>query len=240
VLNASRANAGRARARTARQWLRECLVPVRRSRRAEAAVATAQAAVRRCATSRARAPLARRARAAAAAALALAGTWQLGAAGWIHAKAFAAQVLLRTAWSQAAAHGAPRRPWSWADTTVVARLTTPGHGVDLVVLAGASGEALAFGPGLLRLPAGGMLIAGHRDTHFRFLGAAAAGDRLRLERPGAAPVEYRIRELRIVDHRHTSPLLDAGPGDLLLVTCWPLDALAPGGPLRLLAIARRT
>jgi hypothetical protein len=39
------------------------------------------------------------------------------------------------------------KPWPWADTWPIARLSAPRHGVDLFVLAGATGRTLAFGPG---------------------------------------------------------------------------------------------
>ncbi len=46
--------------------------------------------------------------------------------------------------------GAPVKPWPWADTHPVARLIAPAQDADVLVLAGASGRTLAFGPGHLR------------------------------------------------------------------------------------------
>jgi sortase A len=71
----------------------------------------------------------------------------LAASGKIYLEAQLAQVLLRRAWAETQATGRPVKPWSWADTWPVARLSVPRHDVDLIVLAGASGRTLAFGPG---------------------------------------------------------------------------------------------
>src|SRR5262249_10213482 len=47
--------------------------------------------------------------------LAIAGSWEIAAAGWIHAKALLAQRLMASAWEQARDGGTSRRPWPWAD-----------------------------------------------------------------------------------------------------------------------------
>ena len=160
---------------------------------------------------------------------------------WIPAKAALAQVLLAGAWERAAAGEARPRPWPWADTWPVARLTLPGR-PPLVVLAGASGRTLAFAPGHVDGSAapgerGNVVVAGHRDTHFRALAGLAVGDELVLEAPGGAPRRYRVTETAVVDHRDTRPLLPAAGPRLTLITCWPFDAVRPGGPLRWVVVA---
>ena len=45
--------------------------------------------------------------------------------------------------------GRPVKPWSWADTWPVARIIVPRIGRSAIALAGASGQALAFGLGVL-------------------------------------------------------------------------------------------
>ena len=49
-----------------------------------------------------------------------------------------AQSLLETTWERTLADGETRRPWPWADTHAVAKLTSPRLGVSQVVLAGTS------------------------------------------------------------------------------------------------------
>jgi len=134
-------------------------------------------------------------------------------------------------------YGTPQRPWPWADTAPIARLIAPRLGVDLIVLEGFSGQALAFGPGLVRGHDGTVVLSAHRDTHFAFLRDVMPGERLVLERAGEAAREFRVRETRVVDYRDAGALLAGRPDALVLVTCWPLDAIAPGGPLRLVVVA---
>ncbi len=171
------------------------------------------------------------------------GLWQTGGSLWIAAKAQVAQVLLERAWARAEQSTARPRAWPWADTWPVARLSVPRLGKSLIVLAGASGEALAFGPGhLTGTPPPGRpgisVIAGHRDTHFHFLQQLRKGDAIRLETPGAKSRRFEVTATIIVDARHSG--LDPAAGDgrgqpmLALVTCWPFDALSPGGQARYL------
>lgn len=163
---------------------------------------------------------------------------------WVPAKAVLAQVLLHRSWAatvdEASAEGAGgvHRPWPWADTWPVARLRAPGHEADLVVLHGASGEALAFGPGRLDGlgEEGPIAIAGHRDTHFAFLQDLAVGDELSLELPSEPQRIFRVSEAFRVDHRDPSALL-GDADDLILITCWPLGART-SGPWRWIVRAR--
>lgn len=168
--------------------------------------------------------------------------WGLGNAGYIHAKAALAQVLLRDAWTRAQAGHATPRPWPWADTWPVARLTVPRLAVDQIVLAGASGRTLAFGPALSPAGAapgadGTAVLSGHRDTHFAFLRQLVAGDRLWLDTPQAR-IAYVVEGTAVVDARRAR-LATAGAGArLVLVTCWPFDAVGANGPWRYVVEAR--
>jgi len=168
--------------------------------------------------------------------------WQTGQAAYIQAKAQLAQVLLQQAWTKTLAGEQAVKPWPWADTWPVARLTAPSQGVDLFVLAGADGRAMAFGPGHVygtAAPgtAGNSVIGGHRDTHLRFLKDLRPGDELKLQRPDGREVAYRVSEARVVDKSDLSPLAPRGEAWLTLITCWPFDALRPGGPLRYVVTA---
>ena len=170
--------------------------------------------------------------------LLLLGLQQLAGAGLIQAKAWLAPVLIEQAWQRSLAAGGERvLPWPWADTWPVARLQAPARARDVFVLRGDSGNALAFGPGHATgsapLGSGGRaVIGGHRDTHFAFLQLLAVGEVLRLQLPDARWREYRVAALSIADaerHRLQATL----SGELLtLVTCYPFDAVRPGGPLR--------
>ncbi len=79
--------------------------------------------------------------------LALAGLILVGQGAYIHAKAVVAQVLLERAFETTIATGHETKPWSWADTWPVARIEVKRLHASTIVLAGSSGQALAFGPG---------------------------------------------------------------------------------------------
>ena len=170
------------------------------------------------------------------------GLWQLGSAGWIHAKAALAQVLLARAWAETLDGASMARPWPWADTHPVGRLRVPGLEVDQIVLAGANGRTLAFGPALLdgtAAPAGRghTVLSGHRDTHFRFLKDLRPGAELRLQGTDGGWQSYRVAGAEVIDVRDARLAPGDGRPALTLVTCWPFDTPAPGGPLRYLVFA---
>jgi len=175
----------------------------------------------------------------------LIGLWQFGGALYIHAKAEVAQMLLRTAWLRTHDSGTPVKAWPWADTHPVARLTVAAYGVDVLVLEGANGRALAFGPGHVESSAlpgdtGHSVISAHRDTHFRFLRKLAIGDEIVVEQPSGARLTYRVTALSIRNERDLALVRDTADATLSLVTCYPFDAIAPGGPLRYVVTARAT
>jgi sortase A len=174
--------------------------------------------------------------------LLLAGGLLTGSAAWVPAKAVAAQWLLDRAWRQTLDGGGLRAPWPWADTYPIARLQLDRLQVDQVVLAGASGRVLAFGPGWVegtRPPAepGNSVISGHRDTHFRWLKRVRSGDSLRLQLADGSWRDYRIEQYG-VHHEDAGWLLDPGLDDRLrLLTCYPFDAVDPGTPWRFVVTA---
>jgi len=173
------------------------------------------------------------------------GAWELGQGAWIHARAWVAQALLKRAWVRTAAGETRVKPWPWADTWPVARLRVPAHDVDLVVLDGVSARTLAFGPGHPTASAmpgepGIAFVTGHRDTHFRFLQRVRVGDVILVEAPGRAGGRYVVREIAVVDARRAVIRRDEGGDHLVLLTCYPFDAITPGGPLRYVVAADRT
>lgn len=184
----------------------------------------------------------RRAASLAVACLLGLGFWQLGQGAWIPAKAWVAQEMMQRAWRRAEAGDSAPPPWPWADTWPVARLLARGGDVELIVLEGGSGRTLAFGPGHLAasvLPGehGNSIIAGHRDTHFRFLKDVEPGDTVMVERPDGRNHLFRVVGIDVVDARRGSILLDTEQPMLSLVTCYPFDAATPGGPLRFVVTA---
>lgn len=170
--------------------------------------------------------------------LLLLGMTQLAGAGVIQAKAWLAPVLIERAWQQALlGRGTAVKPWPWADTWPVARLSAAVQGVDLLVLAGDSGNALAFGPGHAQASAplgsvGLAVVGGHRDTHFAFLQQLQPGDVLQLQLASGQLRQYRVQATRVVDAGRELLPLTTDYEELMLVTCYPFDSLLAGGSLR--------
>jgi sortase A len=166
------------------------------------------------------------------------------AGGRIYAKAWLAQRLLHRAWAATQTASGPVKPWPWADTWPVARLSLPDRGIDLIVLADASGRSLAFGPGLVAGSAppgapGNTVLSGHRDTQFRFLKDLVLGDRIRLETADGTRLDYAVTGTLVIDAQDVEILWDTDETRLTLVTCFPFDAVVPGGPLRYVVQADR-
>ncbi|HET7360128.1 MAG TPA: sortase, partial [Rhodanobacteraceae bacterium] len=74
------------------------------------------------------------------------------------------------------------------------------------------------------------VISAHRDTQFAFLRELRVGDTLTLD-DARGLQRYRVVGMRVADSRRARPHA-AHAGALLLVTCYPFDAVLPGGPLR--------
>lgn len=170
-----------------------------------------------------------------------AGLYLTGEAAWIHAKARLAQYLIAEAWEETRAGSVGVRPWPWADMTPMAVLEAPEQGIRQIVLSGASGRNLAFGPTHMDASArpdgaGTVVLAGHRDTHFAFLETIQQGERLTLTDSGGARHDFRVKSLEIADSRTTNLRLSDSTS-LVLVTCYPFDAIDAGGPLRYVVTA---
>ncbi len=175
--------------------------------------------------------------------------WQLATAGWIQGKAMVAQQLLKRSWQQTmdnASHTGDdtqniHKPWPWADTWPVAKLLLPEHGIEQIVLAGDAGNSLAFGPGLSFAgapanTAGTTIISAHRDTHFNFLKDLKINDIIYLQTADST-VQYRINGFQIVNSKNFSLQNNRHIQSLVLVTCYPFNALTAGGALRYLVYA---
>ena len=85
-----------------------------------------------------------------------------------------------------------------------------------------------------------IVLSGHRDTHFQFLQHLQKGDLLYMEWPTGHQASYTVQELTVMDSRHTRLTNHADSEALILTTCFPFDALIPGGPLRYVVRAEIT
>jgi len=112
-------------------------------------------------------------------------------------------------------------------------------------LNGAYDRTLAFGSGhvessVLRGSVGTMILTGHRDTHFRFLEELTREDELVIQTARWNKLRYMVSERRIVDSRSGTITLDPSQPRLVLVICYPFDAMTPGGPLRYAVVAEES
>ncbi|MCE9678870.1 class GN sortase [Shewanella sp. AS1] len=166
--------------------------------------------------------------------------------GYMQAKAHFAQFLIEQAWRKTLDDGEWHKPWSWADTHPIARLSfldqAGGAADPLFILAGASGRNLAFGPSAIltdnRLnQAGNTIIAAHRDTHFARLSMIQNGQLIALQDSRAVERIYRVTQIEVVDEQDTS-LMDSDELQLTLVTCYPFESLTGQSRWRYVVIAR--
>lgn len=162
---------------------------------------------------------------------------------WIPSKALLAQLLIARAWEASVSGDPSPRPWPWADTWPVARIHLPETGSSLYALEGASGESLAFGPAHISASADpgdadNIAFAGHRDTHFAVLEELKVGQSILVESIQGFDT-YQIEGTEIVHESRTDLLTRSGEPELTLITCYPFDAIVPGGPLRYIVHAKR-
>ncbi len=168
------------------------------------------------------------------------GLWVKG--GYIYLKAELGQFLIDRAWQQGQDSGKTVKPWFWADTWPVARLMVPSQKISQIVLAGDSGQALAFGPGHTSASAqpgadGVVVISGHRDTHFRFLQFLQEDEQIILQNWEGQHTVYRVSSMQVVDE---DVLIAANNNvkSLVLVTCWPFDSSAANSQHRFIVHAQ--
>ncbi len=161
---------------------------------------------------------------------------------WLKAKAEVAQLLLQRAWTKTLEGEEQAKPWPWADTWPVARLQVGRLGIDCIILEGESGEVLAFGPGHISrssrpLAEGNCALVGHRDTSFTFLKDLRKGDIIHLQDGFGKKMDYQVLSKQVKD-REQLFLEETVTPWLTLITCYPLNGLVTGGPLRMVVFAK--
>jgi sortase A len=146
------------------------------------------------------------------------GLAEFGYGAWIPAKAWLSQVLLAHAWQHSLDTGELQKPWPWADTWPVLKLTHTPSNTQLLVLQGDSGQAMAFGPGLTSssmMPGETLIIQNRQDRDFF----------------------YQITAVQVVDSSNTQIQINTNDDRMTLVTCYPFNKITPGGDLRYVVTA---
>jgi sortase A len=161
--------------------------------------------------------------------LLLAGLLLLGGQGGVKVKAAVAGVLIDRAFAAHLEDGLPHKPWPWADMHPIAQLEVPRHDVRRLVLSGASGSSMAFGPGHIDGTSspdgpGNCVLAGHRDSWFAFLRHLERGDEILLQAPSMNR-RYMVEGTLVTSMMDGSILEPTECPQLTLVTCWPFLSL---------------
>jgi sortase A len=173
-------------------------------------------------------------------ALLVLGAADIGRAAYMPLKAQLAQVLLTRAFAAAQASGKPHRPWPWADTQPLARLTFERLKQRQIVLAGGTGQAMAFGPAHLPQSAppahpGTTVISAHRDSHFAILKKVRKGDVVTIENIDGSKAIYRVDETAVI-RADQFGISHEDPDRLILTTCYPFG-VRTDSPWRYIVIA---
>jgi sortase A len=153
-------------------------------------------------------------------------TWQVSQGNAIYAQAWLAHGLLHTAWVRTQASGREVKPWPWANTWPLGRLSVPRLNVEQIILARASQGTSAFALGHLDssiLPGdvGNSILSVHRDTYFGFLKALKLGDILELESLRNGRWRYQVSAIYIVDKSSIFLLEPTLTRRLTLISCYP-------------------
>ena len=157
----------------------------------------------------------------------LGGVFLVGRSVLYYSKGVAAKMLINNAWAETKETHSAVKPWEWADFHPVGRIEIESIGLDCVVLDKISGEALAFGPGHLSNTAkpgmmGNVVLAGHRDSHFRKLKKIKKDDLIKLESAFGSSF-YIVTDITPAAGDAIYWTEDTGADVLTLITCYPFN-----------------
>ena len=151
------------------------------------------------------------------------------------ARDFEARLAVRQAVNAAApaeATGSPRAVGTAGTTSgIIGRLEAPRLGISVITREGTDASTLERAVGHIAntaLPgeAGNAAFAGHRDTFFRHLRYARAGDRIVVTSLSGRH-EYVVRDTRVISPKDVSVLDPTPEPTLTLVTCYPFRYVGP-------------
>ena len=155
----------------------------------------------------------------------------------IELKARVAQILLQYAWHKTIKTGEDQRPWESFDGTPILRLMIPDYEVDQIVLKGTTGQALAFGPAfheesLLPGKGGTTVLSSHRDSHGIYIKKIQIGDIISLQDRYNQWYAFQVDDFMIIDVTKNSISTLNSEDNLLIITCYPFNAINSGTSLR--------
>jgi sortase A len=176
-------------------------------------------------------------------------------ASWLPTKAWLSQALISYSWQQAmmqqslheqnqpdkgliqgnktkrANTNIAIKPWPWADTFPIAELSFKRLKEDIVVLNGGDPTTLAFSAGAIAPfnqtnSAKPFVVAGHRDSHFAFLEDILMKDVISMTDQHGQSQLYQVEAIDIVDASSGQLPVLANDSSLILITCYPFNAIS--------------
>ena len=162
----------------------------------------------------------------------------------IELKAKIAQVLLQQAWNKTLQTGKAYQPWPSFDGKLILLLEIPSHNISQVVLNSTSGQSLAFGPSFheesfLPHERKVTIISSHRDSHGDYIKKLQLGEEIKLQDQYKKWHSYIIDDFFIINVQEEKITMENNNQHLLLVTCYPFDAIRSGTPYRYVVSAKK-
>ena len=115
-------------------------------------------------------------------------------------------------------------------------MTVPRLNKMLILLQRIDPSSLAFSAGVMHQYSNlsekkPYVVAGHRDTHFSFLQDIKMKEIISLSDRNGINQLYQVESMEITDSEDSAMLIDEQDPNLVLITCYPFDALQAGGSL---------
>ena len=163
----------------------------------------------------------------------------------IELKARVAQILLQYSWHKTLTTGKNYQPWPSFDGTPIMLLEIPNHNITQIVLkSNLSGQSLAFGPSFheesfLPHEQKVTIISAHRDTHAVYIKKLQLGEEIKIQDADNHWHTYTIDDFFVINVQKEKIAMDSNEDSLLLITCYPFDAIRSGTPLRYIVSAKK-
>ena len=176
--------------------------------------------------------------------LAIAGLIFLFLVFKIEIKARVAQYLLNNAWTKTIETRDEYEPWPGFDGYPILKLSIPKFKLQQIVLSNTSGQSLAFGPSFhpeTYLPKENKItaISSHRDGHGYYIRDLKINDFVILEDKEDNKFTYKVKNFKIINVEDKDLQFNKKNSQLLLITCYPFDAVISGTNLRYIVFSER-
>ncbi|MFD2167897.1 class GN sortase [Thalassotalea euphylliae] len=160
---------------------------------------------------------------------------------YLPSKAWLSAQLILSSWHHLRETGESIKPWPWADTEAIAKLTFADIDKEIIVLNGGDPTTLAFSVGAIApfnqvMKEQPFVVSGHRDSHFNFISRLEVGQAIGVESNHNYQRDFTIVDTKIVSADDALGFI--GHQQLLvLITCYPFDAISQDADQRYLVIA---